>query len=69
MGGVGRRDKEEKRWGRKEEETREEKERVVKMRGIAPTRLETIAIVVFLVIILVNTCSFFVFSLLHSRLG
>ena len=66
--GVGRRNKEEKRWGKKEEEGGGGKERrkkgggkegVGKMRGNAPTRLETIVIVVFLVIILVNTCSFF----------
>ena len=54
-----RRDKEEKRWGgqkmkgvKGENKKGEDNERVGKMRGNSSTMLETIAIVVFLVIIL-----------------
>ena len=54
----------EERRGKGEKERKKKKMGVYKkkefgkMRGIAPTRHETIAIVVFLVIIVVNTCSF-----------
>ena len=64
-GKVGR--KEEERGGK--ERRKKEKEELGKLEEIAPTRLETIAIVVFLVIILVNTCSFFCTPIASWQVG